>query len=335
MSDRSPLSLRVAVVGATGLVGHEILELLTEREFPISELHLFASERSAGEEVEFSGRSCRVKRLTPDLPEIDLAFLCAPAEISRSVAEDLAEAGTTVIDLSPAHRLREGVPLVMAGWRPPEDLSRGVILSIPDALTALLAVPLRALAALSAPKRVIATALVGASAFGRRAVETLSEETMALLNAREPEPEGRPAMAFNCSPEPPEEGVLSRNAAGELRRLLELDIPVTITVVRAPIFHGQGVAVSIETEEPIPLDRLCGALRESPSILLDDNAARLTSTRKATGSEGIHIGGIHADPRDSSWIHFWATADNLRQGAGLNALAVAETVLPWRVRRSS
>ena len=131
VSDRSPLSLRVAVVGATGLVGHEILELLTEREFPISELHLFASERSAGEEVEFSGRSCRVKRLTPDLPEIDLAFLCAPAEISRSVAEDLAEAGTTVIDLSPAHRLREGVPLVMAGWRPPEDLSRGVILSIP------------------------------------------------------------------------------------------------------------------------------------------------------------------------------------------------------------
>lgn len=329
------VGLRVGVIGATGLVGREILGILSERAFPISDLHLYASAASAGTEIEFAGEPRPVEGLSHELPDLDLAFLCATAAVSHSVASDLVAGGATVIDLSSAHRARADVPLVLAGWRPPENLPRGSILAVPDAPTVLLFLPLRALGALSAPRRVIATVLLSASAFGRDGIQNLGGETVALLNLSESDTENRRPVAFSCVPEDlGEAGEETRRVAGEtirdLRRLLGLDIPLTITVVRTPTFHGHGVSVSVETEEPITFEAVRGALRESPSILLDENDARPTSTREVAGRDGIYMGAIRVDSRDQRWIHFWAAADNLRQGAGLNAVTVAEAILRWR-----
>ena len=251
------------------------------------------------------------------------------------MASDLVARGATVIDLSSAHRARSDVPLVVAGWRPPENLPLAALLSVPDAPTVLLYLPLRVLGALSAPKRVIATVLLSASAFGHEGIQDLGGETVALLNLSESDTENRRPLAFSCIPEDlSEAGEGTRRVADEtirdLRRLLGLDIPLTITVVRTPTFHGHGVSVSVEAEEPVTLDAVRGALRESPSILLDESAAPPTSTREVAGRDGIQMGAIRVDSHDQRWIHFWATADNLRQGAGLNAVAVAEAILRWR-----
>lgn len=331
--------MRIAVIGATGLVGREILDLLAERGFPVSELHLYASETSQDQEIEFGNESHSVRRLPPVMPEVDLAFVCATAEVSRAVTADLVARGITVIDLTRAHRGDDSVPLVLAEWHPAEQTPRGIVLSIPNPLTVLLAHPLRAVGNLSPLRRVITTAFLSASAFGRGAIEALSKETVALLNGREAEIEGRLPLAFNCRPEDPgcvEEAasVTSEETVRDLRRLLGSEVAVAVNVVRIPIFHGLGAAVSVESEAPISLEALGGALREAPSILLDEIRRPPTSTRETIGSEGLHVGGLRADSQDSRWIHFWAAADNLRLGAGLNAVAVAEVVLRWRALHS-
>jgi aspartate-semialdehyde dehydrogenase len=330
--------LRVAVVGATGLVGREIVSLLTEREFPVSDLFLYASRESEGEEIEFRNEPVLVERLPEELPPVDLAFLCATAEVSRLVAEDLSANGSTVIDLSSAYRSVESVPLVLAGWQPAEDWAWTAILSIPDALTVSLASPLRALATVSAPKRMIATALVSASAFGHSAVAELSAETIGLLNAREATHAPGTPLAFSCVPQGLSqnagEGTLGDEVARDLRRLLGRELDVTLTVVRTPTFHAHGVSVTAETVEPVPIERLKKALREAPSLLFDEAGAQVRGTRDVVGSDGIHIGAVRVDSSRPHWVHFWVAADNVRQGAGLTALAVAEAVLRRRRQHS-
>lgn len=324
-------ALTVAVVGATGLVGREIVACLAERQFPVGQLVLYASDRSAGEKVDFGERSITVQRLPRELPTIDVAFLAGPAEVSRRVAEELVGADALVIDLSPFSRSQPGVAMTTIGWRAPirspEEGGRGMLLALPSALGLLIALPLHPIAALSPIRRVVATALVSASALGRRGLEELSSETVALLNAQESESEGR---AFNCIAERRgDEGAersLGAEAERDVRRLLGIDVPVAVAAVQTPTFHSHGVSLSVETESPIAPQALRQALRTAPSIVLEEEP---TNTRDAVGSEAIHVGGLRFDP-DPRWVHFWAAGDNLRQGGALAAVAVAEAVAETR-----
>ena len=327
---------RIAVVGATGVVGRELTTLLAEREFPLAELRLYASEAEEGEEIEVGSDWQRVEALPPELPEVDIAFLCATAEVSREIAEELAEGGALVIDLTDGSKQ---APLVLgaADVRGERRTARGgLILRLPDPLTRLVAVPLRALAGLGRAERAIVTGVVSASAFGRAELDRLSQETVGILSFRQPEEEAEgddegvegdekgAGVAFRCIPEDPAPpGIVSRVEA-ELGELFAPPLPVAMNVMRAPFFYGHAASLSIQFESPVAIDRARAVLRDAPSLVVGEEGASGFSTLDAVGADAIYVVGLRQLPADPKWVHFWALADNIRQGAALAAVSLAE-----------
>jgi aspartate-semialdehyde dehydrogenase len=317
------------VVGATGLVGREIVALLDERSFPVGTLALYASPASAGATVEFGEESRAVDVLPDHLQEMDVAFLCAPPAVNRAVAAGLAENGALVIDLAPGDG-REAPLLLGAAdlGAAPRTARGGLRVRIPDPLTRMIVGPLRALGAAMRPTRMIATLLLSASAFGRAAVERLSEESISLLNLREPQ-EGRPREgAFRCTPLAPGSAVAVRVSA-EVAALAALSAPLTLHVSRVPMFHGQAAAVSLELPSPVPIEEVRRALRAAPSLLVteDGGEGAALSTFDALGADAIHVVGLRRDESDPCWLHFWTLGDNVGQGVALAAVCLAEGIL--------
>jgi aspartate-semialdehyde dehydrogenase len=336
----SERALQVAVFGATGLVGREIVTLLEERSVPIGHLLLFATESSEGERIELGEESVVVSRVPKELPEVDVAFLCASGQLSREVAEELAEAGALVIDLA-AGGFEEAPLLLGAGdlGSTPRTRRGGLIVRVPDPLTRMIAVPLRALASAVGPRRAIATAVVPASAFGRKSVDRLSEETIGLLNFQQAETdddeEGEEAdaqrpqgMAFRGIPETPTDPAsVSARATNELPKLLPFPLSLAISGLRAPIFSGLAVSLSVELVSATTAEAVHAALREAPSLVVEEPGGSSISTYDVLGAEGIYIVGMRHDAKDPAWIHFWVLADNVRHGAALAAVSLAEGVL--------
>jgi aspartate-semialdehyde dehydrogenase len=322
-------ALRVAVIGATGLVGRELVALLDERSFPVGTLALYASPASTGATVEFRERATHVDPLPAQLPEVDVAFLCAPPEVSRDVAEDLAEGGALVIDLAPGD-FGEAPLLLGAGdlGSAPRTARGGLWVRVPHPLTRMIVAPLRALGAAVRPTHVVGTLLLSASAFGRAAVERLSEESIALLNLQEGEEGTASQEAFRCTPLAPESAVSARVSA-EVAALADLSLPPALHVARIPIFHGQAAALSLELASPVEIDEVRGALRGAPSLLVagDEVTGAAVSTFDALGIDAIYIVGLRRDERDPRWLRFWTLADNVRQGAALAAVSLAEGIL--------
>lgn len=316
-------ALRVAVVGATGLVGSEIVSLLAERRFPVGELLLFASERSRGEMVEFAGETIEVRAVVRPMPDVDVAFLCAAAEVDADLGTEMAAAGALVIDLAP------GPGPFALGAADVRDLgsSEGRLARLPDPLARMIAVPLITLRSLAAPRRVLATLFVSASTFGRSAVDRLAEETTALLNLQSPADRPGPEVAFRCVPCEADAGGIAARVEEQLGTLLGEPVPRAVSVARVPAFHGQAAAVSVELAEPVAVDAARRALREAPSLLVAEPAAPAASTLDAVGADGILITGLRCAPHDPRWLHFWALGDSVRQGAALAAVALAEGVL--------
>lgn len=311
---------RVAVFGASGLVGRELLSLLEERRFPVAALTAYASESSAGESVAFAGDEVSIQETPSSFPRFDVAFLCCPADVARSVAPALIAGGATVVDLSPAHRDAVGAKLALAG-----DVAsqKGTIVALPDPLTTLLVLVLRPLLARAAVERVVATAIVSASAAGQSAVERLGEQTAALLNGRESDDET--SVAFDCVPLIGDgERFFAAEVKRDVSRLLEQEIALGLNVVRAPIFHGQGVAITVVTETEIDAKDVESWFRDAPSLVVAPSGVTPTSIRGAAGGEAVHIGLVRADGRTLS---FWAASDNVRQAGALTAVSVAEVVL--------
>ena len=323
-------ALRVAVIGATGLVGREIVALLDERIFPVGSLALYASRASAGATLEFGQRARPVDALPAELPEVDVAFLCAPPEVSRAVAETLAEGGALVIDLAPGDL--DDVPLLLGAadlGAAPRTARGGLWVRVPGPLTRMIVAPLRVLGAVTAPPtHVIATLLVSASAFGHAAVKRLSEQSIALLNLRGEEEAGAPEGAFRCTPQAPKSPVAVRVSA-EVAALTELSAPLALHVARVPMFHGQAAALSLELASPVELDKVRDALRGAPSLVVtgDEVTGAEVSTLDAIGVDAIHVVGLRQDVNDPRWLHFWALGDNVRQGAALAAVSLAEGIL--------
>jgi aspartate-semialdehyde dehydrogenase len=331
---------KVAVVGATGLVGREVISILEERGFPVSELSLFASERSAGESIDFGDDSVTVRVLSPELLQgVEIAFFAAGGSVSRAVAPEAAKAGVVCIDKSSTFRTDVDVPLVvpgvndeaLAGW----DTKR--IIATPNCSTIQLVQALKPLHDIGGLRRVICCTYQAASGAGREGIDELDHQVRDMFNSRDAgstEVFGA-RLAFNALPCIPGDGAFDddgytgeeRKMVGETRRILGLpDLKVGVTCARVPVFHGHSEAVHIELDKAIDPEIAREALRAAPGVLVvdDPNEALYPTAADAVGQDHTLVGRVRVDPSLDNGLAFWVVSDNLRTGAALNAVRIAE-----------
>jgi aspartate-semialdehyde dehydrogenase len=334
--------LTVAVVGATGAVGSEILRTLEERVFPVGEMRLFASARTAGELVDWNGGSLRVEELDGDGFEgVDVAFFCAGGAVSAEYAPRAVDAGAVVIDKSSHFRMHPDVPLVV-----PEvnaaDLSErhlGIIAS-PNCTTIPMVVALKPIADAVGLARIVASSYQAVSGGGKRGIDALSRETVNLLNMRDPSEGEEPSVfprriAFNCIPQVDaflEDGSTKEEAKviAETRRVLHLEtLPVAVTCVRVPTFYGHSVALTVELEQPLDAEDARVLLREAPGVILCELGDEMPYPTAADvgGTDAVYVGRVRNDPSHPHGLQLWVAADNVRKGAALNAVQIAEIVI--------
>lgn len=332
--------LRVAVVGATGLVGAEIVNVLAERQFPLTELRLYASDRSAGDTVRCGTLDCRVELLDQArFTDVDVIFLAAP-EAASAAAGRMADAGAVIIDTTQRYVADDTIPLVV-----PEVNADAVtagrgprVLASPDPVGIALAVALAPLQAAAGLRSVVATTYEPASTSGRAGVEELQRETVELLHGRSPGHEVFPQrLAFNAVPhigDLPAGGASSAEdlAARALRRLLSVPaLAVSLTRVRIPTFFGVGVALTAELGRCLDAAEVREILRAAPGCLLvpESGAGEYLTPADTVGEDAVCIGRVRtADepPRLSLWL----TIDNLRKGSAVNAVQIAELLARHR-----
>jgi aspartate-semialdehyde dehydrogenase len=331
----------IAVVGATGAVGSEVLSILEERLFPVGDLRLFASARTAGEMVDWNGRTVRVDQLDADGFEgIDIAFFCAGGEVSAEYAPLAADAGAVVIDKSSYFRMDPDVPLVVPEVNA-EDLverHRGIIAS-PNCTTIPIVVALKPIADAVGISRIVASSYQAVSGGGKHGIDTLSRETINILNMRDSADGQDKAIfprriAFNCIPQVDaflEDGSTKEEAKviAETRRVLHLEtLPIAVTCVRVPTFFGHTVALTVELDQPLDAADARQMLREAPGVILcelDDEMPYPTAA-DVGGSDAVYVGRVRNDPSHPHGLQLWVAADNVRKGAALNAVQIAEIV---------
>ncbi len=330
--------LRVAVVGASGLQGGEVVRLLYDRGSPPGELRLLGSPRTAGARFEEGEVQAQVELLRPGAFDgIDLAFFTAGPAVALEWAPVAAQAGAAVIDCSSRFRLDEAVPLVvpevnaaaLARWR-----ERGIVAS-PSPTVVGLAVVLAPLAAAVEVRRVVVSTYSGVASAGRRAVAGLSKETVDLLNGRgQKRTRFERRIAFNCIPqlgavEPGGATTHELQAIEETRRVLDAPgLAMHVTAVRVPMFFGLGLSVDLELEEPLSPERAIEILRPAPGLLVhasDDDA--YPTPVEVTGLEATHVGRIRTDPSVEHGLACWVALDNVGKGAALNAVQIAELLV--------
>ncbi len=328
------MSKTVAVLGATGAVGQEMLSVLEERSFPVGELRLLASPRSAGKKVMFRGSEVEVVPLGEDtIDGIDLALLSAGGEISREWAPRLVERGAVVIDNSSAFRLDETVPLVVPEANREAIAGHRGIIANPNCTTAILVVALAPLHRRFGLTRVIVSTYQAASGAGARAVAELEDQTRVVLDGGEPVPAAFPApIAFNLFPHI---DVFTDNGytreemktVHETRRILSApELAVSTTCVRVPVRRAHSEAVWIEAREPLDPEHVREVLRAAPGIeIVDDpDRARYPTPLQSTGRDAVAVGRIRADISRPGGVAMWLVGDQLRKGAALNAVQIAE-----------
>jgi len=334
--------VNVAVVGATGLVGEALLKILEERAFPVAQLRLLASERSAGERLEFAGRKVLVEDLAGFDPEgIDIALFSAGSDVAREHAPRFAAAGATVIDNSSAFHDDPEVPLVIAEVNP-EALARrpkGIVAN-PNCSTMQMLVALAPLHRAAGIERINVATYQSVSGTGRGALEELGRQTAAMLNFREPEPEVYPVrIAFNVFPHGGgfcDNGYTAEEMklVHETRRILGDDsIGVNATVVRVPVFYGHSEALHVETREKLTADAARELLRRAPGVEVVDeprDGGYPTPATHASGHDPVYVGRIREDISHPRGLALWVVADNIRKGAALNAVQLAERVVAAR-----
>lgn len=331
-------SFNVAVVGATGAVGETMLSILAERNFPIGKLVALASERSAGGEVEFKGGKITVQDLaTFDPAGIDIALFSAGGSVSKEYAPRFAAAGAVVIDNSSAFRYDDDVPLVVSEVNPEQvqNRPRGIIAN-PNCSTMQMLVALAPIYRQVGIERINVATYQSVSGAGRSALEELGRQTGALLNFQEADPQRFPVqIAFNLIPHIDDfldNGFTKEEMklVWETRKILGDDsIQVNPTAVRVPVFFGHSEAVNVETKTKITADEARALLRTSPGVeVVDDREAGgyPTPVTHASGNDAVYVGRIREDLSHPRGLNLWVVSDNIRKGAALNAVQLAELV---------
>ena len=333
---------RVAVVGATGAVGEAMLSVLAERKFPASEVIALASERSAGGEVAFGNDELMVRDLAGfDPAGVDIALFSAGGEVSKAFAPKFAAAGAVVIDNSSAFRQDADVPLVVAEVNPEalRQRPRGIIAN-PNCSTMQMLVALAPLHRAAGIERINVATYQSVSGTGRRALEELGRQTAGLLNFQPVEPEVYPVqIAFNVIPHGGDfldNGYTSEEMKllWETRKILGDDrIGVNATVVRVPVFYGHSEAVAIETRDKLTAAQARELLRQAPGVEVVDepvNGGYPTPVTHASGRDPVFVGRIREDLSHPRGLNLWIVSDNIRKGAALNAVQIAEIVAAER-----
>lgn len=329
--------LNVAVVGATGVVGQEMVRVLKQRKFPVAMLKALASERSAGREVRWNGSTILVEALAEGSFEgVDVALFSAGSSVSRAYAPIAAEAGALVVDNSSAWRMQQNVPLVVPEVNQQDIPDNEGIIANPNCCTIPLTVVLDPLRRAAGLKRVVVATYQSASGAGKALLDELDEQTRALAAGQAPEVRAYPhQLAHNVVPGGwPAEGEGHNEEevkiVSETRKIMHHpDLPVVATCVRVPVPIGHGEAVFVETEDELGADEARAVLREAEGILVVDGPGDQDYPTPASiaGSDEVYVGRIRKDPSTSRGLALWIVSDNLRKGAALNAVQIAERAL--------
>jgi len=343
---RQPLS--VAVVGATGVVGRTMIQILTEREFPLRELRLLASGRSAGRPVSVHGRTMAVAAATPGAFDgVDIALFSAGGRVSEELAPQAVDHGATVIDNSSAWRMTDGVPLVVSQVNPDDAAAHEGIVANPNCSTMQLAPVLMALRDAVGLERVVVDTYQSVSGTGGDALEELDGQIRAHVAGEPKTASVYPhPIAFNALPEidvflPNGYSKEEWKVVQESRKILHLpDLRISCTAVRVPVFVSHSEAVHVETVDPITPERARQLFAAVPGVIVqDDPQAHLYPlATQAAGRDEIFVGRIRQDPSIAGGrgLALWVVSDNLRKGAATNAVEIAELLAArgW-VRRAS
>jgi aspartate-semialdehyde dehydrogenase len=328
---------RVAVVGATGAVGAEMIQVLEERKFPVASLMPLASSRSAGGTVSFEGSELEVKVLAKDsFDGIDLALFSAGADISKEFAPMAVKAGAVVIDNSAAWRMDDAVPLVVPEVNAGDVARHRGIIANPNCSTIQMVVALKPLHDRARVKRVVVTTFQSVSGTGKDAMDELIQECKAFLNFQEPKPNVYPfPIAFNCLPHI-DDFLPSGYTREEMKLLHETrkimgdpSIQVTATTVRVPVYVGHCESVNIETERKLTANEARAIFSTAPGVLLYDDPARniYPMPLDVAGKDEVYVGRIREDESIPNGLNLWVVSDNLRKGAALNAVQIAELLI--------
>ena len=328
---------KVAVVGATGLVGQEFIKVLGQRDFPMNSIELLESDRSAGKKLFVNHREMEVKETTPaSFKDVDIALFSAGAEISRYFSPIAAQAGAVVVDNSSAWRMEPKVPLVVPEVNPEDiKLHKGVIAN-PNCSTIQMVVALNPLHKVNPIKRIVAVTYQAVSGTGSAAVEELTEQSKQVLEGQNTVPHVYPhQIAFNILPEI--DVFLDNDYTKEEWKMVEEtrkimhapDIAISAVCVRVPVFIGHSEALHIEFYQPMAADDAKRILAQAPGVkVLDDPAISLyPQPWSAAGTDDVFVGRIHRDASHPNGLVMWVVADNIRKGAALNTVQIAEELI--------
>ena len=330
--------MKVAIVGASGAVGQEFLRILAERNFPMDELVLFGSERSAGRKYVFKGKELEVKLLqhNDDFRDIDIAFTSAGAGTSKEFADTITKYGCVMIDNSSAFRMDDDVPLVVPECNAPDALvrPRGIIAN-PNCTTIMMVVVLQPLEQLSHIKRIRVSSYQSASGAGAAAMAELEEQYRQLVNGEEPTVKKFPhQLAYNVIPQIDvftENGYTKEEMKmfNETRKIMHTDACCSATCVRVSSLRSHSESVWIETEMPITVEAAREAIAQAPGCTLQDDPANLVypMPMDTAGKDNIFVGRIRKDLADPNGLTFWLSGDQIRKGAALNAVQIAEYLI--------
>ena len=330
--------MNVAIVGASGAVGQEFLRVLAEREFPIDNLLLFGSERSAGRKYVFRGKEVEVKLLqhNDDFKDVDIAFPSAGAGTSKEFAADITRFGAVMIDNSSAFRMDEDVPLVVPECNAADALNRprGIIAN-PNCTTIMMAVALQAIENLSHIKRVHVASYQAASGAGQAAMDELMEQYRQVLAGEEPTVQKFAyQLAFNVIPQIDvfqENGYTKEEMKmfHETKKIMHTDCLTSATCVRVPSLRSHSEAIGVETEEPLEVADVRKAVAEGEGLVLMDNPEKKEYPMPLflAGKDPVYVGRIRKDLANPNGLTLWLVSDQIRKGAALNAVQIAEYLI--------
>jgi aspartate-semialdehyde dehydrogenase len=332
------MGYKVAVVGATGNVGREMLNILAEREFPADEVVALASRRSTGVEVSYGDKILKVKALDQyDFSDVDICLMSAGGAVSKEHSPKIAAQGAVVIDNSSTWRMDPDVPLIVpevnadaiAGFR-----KKGIIAN-PNCSTSQLVVALKPLHDRVRVKRVVVATYQSVSGAGKDAMDELFSQTKAVFTLEDMESKKFPKrIAFNLIPQIDvfmEDGFTKEEwkMVAETKKILDPKIKLVATCVRVPVFIGHSEAVNIEFEQPLSADEARDILRNAPGCIVIDKhePGGYVTPHESAGEDATYISRIRTDPTVDNGLVMWIVADNLRKGAALNAVQIAESLI--------
>jgi aspartate-semialdehyde dehydrogenase len=329
---------QVAVVGATGAVGREMISILEERDFPVEKLTLLASARSAGNEMEYKGEKIPVQELTNDsFAGIDVALFSAGASVSREYAPIAAKVGCVAIDNSSAFRMDKDIPLVVPEVNPDAIGDSPGIIANPNCSTIQMVVALNPLHKKHRIKRVVVSTYQAVSGSGKKAVDELKKQNEDIQAGNPVEKDVYPhQIASNCLPHIDvflENGYTKEEMkmVNETKKIMSDDsIMISPTAVRVPVVNAHSESINVEMEDEVSAHEVRSLLSQSPGLKIVDSpeANEYPLSIDASGRDEVFVGRIREDLTNPNAINFWVVADNLRKGAALNAVQIAELLLP-------